>query len=127
MRVSRVVLKADLSLGFKFYHLLFNNLTLLACCLHYLIKPRPIAWRSQGDSNARTRLRRPVLYPLSYGSMRLARQLRNWRRLRVESVAHRGRQPQCLEDLAGLTSIGVELRGANGFACRLSGVCACFP
>ena len=26
-----------------------------------------IAWYARGDSNSRTRLRRPVLYPLSYG------------------------------------------------------------
>lgn len=28
---------------------------------------RSDVWCPQGDSNARTRLRRPVLYPLSYG------------------------------------------------------------
>ena len=29
-----------------------------------------VSWCPQGDSNARTRLRRPVLYPLSYGGQR---------------------------------------------------------
>jgi hypothetical protein len=28
---------------------------------------RPAVWYARGDSNSRTRLRRPVLYPLSYG------------------------------------------------------------
>jgi hypothetical protein len=27
----------------------------------------PVGWRPQQDSNLRTRLRRPLLYPLSYG------------------------------------------------------------
>jgi hypothetical protein len=32
---------------------------------------RDITWRPRQDSNLRPRLRRPVLYPLSYGGPRL--------------------------------------------------------
>jgi hypothetical protein len=33
--------------------------------------PKVTGWRPQQDSNLRTRLRRPLLYPLSYGGLRM--------------------------------------------------------
>ncbi len=35
-----------------------------------------VGWRPQQDSNLRTRLRRPLLYPLSYGGSRIRRRRR---------------------------------------------------
>ena len=51
-------------------------------------------WCPQGDSNARTRLRRPVLYPLSYGGRHAAHAL-----VRTPSVSHG--LPRHKDDAAG--------------------------
>ena len=61
---------------------------------------RDITWRPQQDSNLRTRLRRAVLYPLSYGGWRtMPSGTPCWPQLEYQAHGSPDTKPMCTHDV----------------------------